>query len=130
MTEKAWARHRQWLLSAYQEASRSFDKAIMTLAGGALGISIAFIRDVAPEPVHKWALWTAWLLLASSLLLILASFLASQRAILDMVRQIDANVETVTRGRAAKATDCLNVLAAVSFVSGVVFLAIFALYNL
>jgi uncharacterized BrkB/YihY/UPF0761 family membrane protein len=127
MVDEGWAKHREWLVSAYEGATQSFDKAIMTLAGGALGVSIAFIHDVAPKPIHKWLLGVAWILFAVSLLLILISFLASQRAILDMMRQIDEDVEKVARG---KATDRLNWTAAGSFVVGVVFLVIFALYNL
>jgi hypothetical protein len=81
MVDEGWAKHREWLVSAYENATQSFDKAIMTLAGGALGVSIAFIHDVAPKPEHKWLLGVAWSLFALSLLLILASFLTSQRAI-------------------------------------------------
>jgi hypothetical protein len=121
------AEHRKWLVSAYEGATQWFDKAIMTLSGGALGVSIAFIHDVAPKPEHKWLLGVAWILFALSLLLILISFLTSQRAILDMIRQIDEDVEKVVRG---KATDRLNRAAAGSFVLGAIFLVIFALYNL
>ncbi len=66
---------RQWLLQADHAASRDFDKAIMTLAAGALGVSIAFVHDVAPHPVRvAWLGW-AWGLFAASLVLILLSFL-------------------------------------------------------
>jgi uncharacterized BrkB/YihY/UPF0761 family membrane protein len=127
MPDKARAKHREWLVTAYESASQSFDKAVMTLAGGALGISLAFIHDVAPKPEHKAILGVAWSLLALSLLLILASFLTSQHAILDMMRQIDEKAEKIAQG---KATVRLNTLAAASFVLGVVFLVIFAVYNL
>jgi uncharacterized BrkB/YihY/UPF0761 family membrane protein len=127
MADEGWTKHREWLVSAYENATQSFDKAIMTLAGGALGISIAFIHDVAPKPEHKWILGVAWTLFALSLLLILASFLMSQHAILDMMRQIDEDVEKVARG---KATDRLNRGSASAFVLGVIFLVIFAVYNL
>lgn len=49
---------RRWLRQADHTASRDFDKAIMTLAAGALGVSIAFVHDIAPDPVH--VSWLGW----------------------------------------------------------------------
>ena len=56
VANESWVKHREWLVAAYGEATRSFDKAIMTLAGGALALSIAFVHDVAPKPEQEWAL--------------------------------------------------------------------------
>jgi len=52
--------YRDWLVKAHHTASQDFDRAVMTLAGGGLGISIAFVRDIAPHPVHKWMLAIGW----------------------------------------------------------------------
>jgi hypothetical protein len=121
----AAAKHREWLIDAYATATRDFDKAVTFLAGGALGLSITFVHDIAPQPKVKWSLGLAWALFALSLLLILMSFLASQRAIIKMIEGIDIG-ETV-RG---KLTDWVNRGAATSLVFGTAFLVIFALYNL
>jgi hypothetical protein len=44
--------YRQWLVEAYQKSSDAYDKAVMTLAAGALGISLAFVHQVAPQRVY------------------------------------------------------------------------------
>jgi hypothetical protein len=122
----AWAKHREWLLSTQLAATQDFDKTLVTLAGGALGISIAFINKVAPHPQHKWVLGMSWGLLALSLLLILSSFMASERAHIQMIQRIDEDVDEVERGTL---TAALNWLALASFVLGVGFLVAFALNN-
>lgn len=124
--EVAW---RDWLVKAHHTASQDYDKAVMTLAGGALGISLAFIRDIAPDPIHGWILAVAWCLLALSLLLIFVSLLSSQQAILTSIEKLDAR-ETLTRGIAGAMTVWLNGLAGGAFVLGVGFLVSFAAVNL
>lgn len=59
--------HRQLLVEAHRKASEAYDKAVMSLAGGALAISITFVHEVAPKPSHKHWLAVSWGLLALSL---------------------------------------------------------------
>jgi hypothetical protein len=66
------------LLRVHQQVYQDYDKAIMSLAGGALAISLVFIHDVAPDPTHRWAIAISWGFLTGSLLLVIGSFLASQ----------------------------------------------------
>jgi hypothetical protein len=61
------AEWRQWLAEKHHAASQDYDKAVMTLAGGALGLSLAFVKDIAPDPEDTWALVGAWALFAASL---------------------------------------------------------------
>src|SRR4051794_31182684 len=77
----ALAEYKKHLIESGHTASQDFDKAIMTLAAGALGISIAFINQVAPHPQHKEWVGAAWFLFAASLVAILMSFITSQSAI-------------------------------------------------
>lgn len=123
---------RQWLLKADHEASRDFDKAIMTLAAGALGVSIAFVHNVAPNPIHvAWLAW-AWMLFAGSLVLILASFLTSQHALRREMQTLAGQGEQDQRpgGWLGTSTVLLNWGAAGALVAGVVALVVFALLNL
>jgi hypothetical protein len=117
---------RKRLTDLHEKATDSFDRAVMTLSGGALGVSIAFIHNVAPHPKDKWAIGTSWALFAASLLLILLSFLTSERAIIRMVAQHDGGTEEIPRGQL---TDYLNWASASAFVIGVIFLVSFALVN-
>jgi hypothetical protein len=114
--------------------SESFDKAIMSLSGGALAISITFVHNVAPDPTNRGLLTTSWFLFAGSLLLILISFLTSQAAILNQIGELNG------RGAADRSwwkrwlnagvwTTVLNFLSAGAFVAGVIFLVLFARVN-
>jgi hypothetical protein len=101
----------------------------MTLAGGALGISLAFVHQVAPNPTHKgWLAW-AWGLLALSLLLIFASFLASQQAILREIRLRDRK-KVWGWDIPGWMTTTLNVTSGAAFIMGVVCLVRFAWFNI
>jgi hypothetical protein len=121
------AAERKRLTDLHEKATDAFDRAVMTLSGGALAISITFIHDVAHHPRHKVYLGIAWLSFVASLLLILWSFLTSERAIVRMVAQVDAEAEEVPRG---KITDWLNWGSAGAFLVGVVFVVLFAWKNL
>lgn len=120
-------RFREWLVQAHHTASQDFDKAIMALAGGALGLSLTFVDDYAPNPTDKWLLAVSWGLLALSLLVILVSYLTSQSALLAAIGRIDRDEEARGGGWL---TPVLNWVAASALVVGVVFLVLFALYNL
>jgi uncharacterized BrkB/YihY/UPF0761 family membrane protein len=120
------ALERKRLTDLHEKATDAFDRSVMTLAGGALGISLAFVHDVAPKPRHVWVMGVSWLLFALSLLLILVSFLTSERAVVSMVDKYDRS-EEIERG---KWTDYLNWGAAAALIIGVVLLVIFAWLNL
>jgi hypothetical protein len=137
--------HRDWLVSAHHTASQDFDKAVMTLAGGALGLSITFIHEIAPHPKHHGWLATAWICLAVSLLLVFLSYLASQHVLVNEIGRCDdliAKARAAERGDrppstrpekrdiAGPLTEMLNYMAAATFVAGVVLLVRFTLYNL
>jgi hypothetical protein len=121
------AAERKRLTDLHEKATDAFDKAVMTLSGGALGISIAFIHDVAHHPKDRGIIAASWAAFSLSLLLILWSFLSSERAVVKMVHQHDHEVGDIPRG---KMTDLLNWGSAGAFVLGVVLLVIFACLNI
>ena len=55
--------YRNWLIAAEQKAQEDFDKTVLSLSGGALGISFAFVKDiVGDQPLIKTKfLLTAWI---------------------------------------------------------------------
>jgi hypothetical protein len=63
-------------------AIQEFDKAILTLSAGALGLSLSFIKDIVPlrQAVSLPLLYWSWYLFGCSVLLTLISFIASQKA--------------------------------------------------
>jgi hypothetical protein len=125
--------YRQQLVEAHRSASDAYDKALMTLSGGALVLSISFVRYIAPSPKAgtRWLLAVAWTLLALSVAAILTSMLTSQWALVKTIDQVDQGKirGEPPGGPAAKITRCLNVSAAALFVVGVIFLALFAVCN-
>lgn len=121
---------REWLRQADHTASRDFDKAVMTLAAGALAVSIAFVHDVAPSPIHTSWLGVAWGLFSLSLVLILLSFLMSQHALRREMQVLAGDREDdAPGGWLGRATVGLDRGSAGALVSGVVALVVFALYN-
>lgn len=124
------SRHRESLVQTHHAASESFDKTIITLSAAALATSIGFVRDVAPAPAYTWSLITSWAMFGASLVFILVSFLTSLQAHERMIAQIDEDFEDASGGFAAVTTHILNVCAAMSLVSGVVFVVIFASLNI
>jgi len=133
--EELYRKEREGLIDAEREAARSFDKAMITLSAGALALSIAFIRDIAPHPTKVLLLYSAWGAFGGSLFLILLSFLCSQSG---MRRQRHILNECDEKGidrrslknRWRKLISCLNWLSAIVFLVGVVFLAFFVGCNL
>ncbi len=127
-------RHRDFLVEAEQQVQDDFDKAVLSLSGGALGISFAFVRDIVGDqplvsPELLFASWMAW---GVSILFILVSIFTSQYAFGQAIKQIDnrvANARTAG-GWWSTVTEWLSLLAGVAFFAGVVLIAIFVYSNL
>jgi hypothetical protein len=73
---------RDKLVDAARESARTFDKAVLTFGSAVFGFSIAFLKDIAPNPAPETLKWlaAAWLSFSLGLLAILLSFLFSHRA--------------------------------------------------
>jgi hypothetical protein len=124
--------YRELLVNAHQSMAATFDKAIMTLSGGALGLSITFLHDVAPHPTHRKLLATSWSCFVLSLLVTLISFVTSQAAIKARIAELDDDSSAPRawwRPDSGKWTTWLNLSSAALLIAGAVFLVLFALYN-
>ena len=134
---------RKSLIEAEREGAQAFDRAILTLAAGAFGLSLAFLKQIAPDGVTPGtvpALVGAWICFCVSLLSTLISFLTSQAACARSIRIMEATyfspkeppaVETGKQSNAAAAwTGRLNVTSIVAFMLGVVLLAAFSIQNI
>ena len=116
------------------EASAAYDKAVMTLSGGALGISFAFVKDIVKEPLPDtiYWLWLAWLSFGLSLTAVLISMLFSQKAIRVAIDQVDKGTiySSTPGGISSWITSVLTWISGLGFISGVVILAYFVKINL
>ena len=125
-----YRRQVQELASKSQE---DFDKTVLTLAGGALGISLVFIKDVVggkPLTDPNFLFW-AWLCWGSSTTATLVSHLTSHWAHKRTVRQVNTGTIRSERpgGFWSPATSFLNIAAAVLYLAGLILLVLFAKAN-
>lgn len=123
--------YRRSLIALQQDAQVDYDKAILTLAGGALGISFAFFRDITAKlaTTHAGFLLGAWIFWALSLTAALAAFYMSVKAFQKIINEIDEGREPDVH-KANAPTKVLNKLAGVLFVPGVACAIVFLYQNL
>lgn len=77
---KAYLDERKGLNDAELAACENFDKYMITLSSGALGLSLLYLEKVAKQPIptsYPWLYWS-WSLLGVTLCIMLVSFLCSQ----------------------------------------------------
>ena len=122
------------------EASGRFDKWIVTLAGGALVLSVNFIREIAPKAMG-WTIWCflvpSWGLLILTVILVLWAQLEGQAAIhrererlTNYVLNELKSVATERESHAAQLAWLLTRVSLCSFCLGMVLLCAFAVGNL
>lgn len=128
---------RKSLLSSQSEQAKSFDKWILTLAGGTFGLSLIFIYQIAPHPKSTGYLVTAWGFFTVSILFTLLSFLLSQEAhhkyievVSKLINRETARDEKLPPNVYRRITKGLNYSSMTAFLIGVVFLIVFAGLNL
>jgi hypothetical protein len=83
------------LTTAKQEASKSYDRTILTFSGGAIALSITFLEKIAPQPDAKGLLYTSWSLLAVAMMSTLYSLLATQRACEQEISDLEKRYEEI-----------------------------------
>jgi hypothetical protein len=90
---------RKLLIDLQNQSSQSMDKLIVTLAGGALTLSLAFIRQTVPEAMPGTTLFLAlvWFFLILSLVAQLISHFTSQYGMMKECEQLEYNYLGVPR---------------------------------
>lgn len=83
MDKDVYLQHINVLYETEADQARQFDRAVLTLASAALGLSITFLKDIVPHPIPTTIYWlvSAWVLLTASILSTLTSFQLSQSAL-------------------------------------------------
>lgn len=136
--EELYAETRKDLLTRQLSNSERFDGAILTLSTAALGLSLAFIKDVVSfekAQVTEWLI-VSWWLFGCAIVSTLLSFIASQLGIRKQLRYaekyyLNEKIEYLNkRNIPARATDFLNYASAILFVVALVCTIIFVSENL
>jgi hypothetical protein len=88
------SQYRATLLELEQKMQGEFDKAVMALSGGALGLSFTFLKEVVKSTPLKSTSWllTAWICWGLSLSCVLFSFFSSALALRKAIKQTDAKL--------------------------------------
>ena len=135
-SENYLSEYRQWLVAAEQKSQEAFDKTVLSLSGGALGISFIFLRDVIGSDlvIRPHFLLAAWLSWAFSSFAVLVSFFLSHLALRRAIVQVDsgdiAGLEKLAGGIFSKITALFNASGAILFLVGVCSITVFAHANL
>lgn len=126
--------YRQHLILAEQKAQEDYDKAVLALSGGGLGVSLAFVEKVVGTGTleESWLLAGSWLCWVISIACVLCSYFLSRHALRCAIAQVDDDQTQIRRlgGRMATATEIANFFSGLFFVVGVVLISIFAVTNL
>ena len=113
-----------------RSSAAQFDKAILTLAAGALALSLSFVRELAPEPdaTTICLLACSWTGFIASIVSTLLSFQVSMFAEMHYEKAIDTIHSKPDTDRSnfksfwKSTTIVLNVFSLVAFVAGTIFL--------
>jgi len=119
-----YLKERKLLIDAQQQSYQQFDKAILTLSSGGLGVSIIFLRDILPfeQITNYYFLIGSWILFTISITCTLVSFLTSQYAYseqLELINRYFLNKDSdalTKKNTFAQITGGLNISAAVFFI--------------
>lgn len=117
-----------------RKSQEAYDKAILTLSGGALGVTISFVKDVIgdQQPKDSHLMLGSWICWGLSLSCILFSHYVSQHALRKTIKQLDSGTlaQEAPGGWLDRLTAVLNAGSGVFFLAGTFFFVIFAHSNL
>jgi len=119
------------LNKAYIESSSQFDKQVLFIASGALGISLAFIKDIVKLDVatNKPLLLLSWISFVAVILICILSHYTSLKAINFKIENINQKTDKTSK-RFDFFTKLFNVLMIVLLASGLVLLNVFIGINI
>lgn len=119
------------LNKAYIESSSQFDKQILYIASGALGISLAFIKDIVKLDVatNKVLLLLAWIFFGAVILLCILSHYTSLKAINYRIENLYQKKDKISK-RFDWWTRTFNILMMLFLATGLILLFVFIGLNI
>ncbi|MBC8876078.1 MAG: hypothetical protein H8E44_42170 [Planctomycetes bacterium] len=126
--------YRQHLVLAEQKSQETYDKTVLSLSGGALGISFAFVDKflTGQTVVLTGCLVSAWVCWGLSVAFALASHFCSQQALRHAIKQVDKGEIYIREpgGKFSIATNVCNVAGGVLFLVGLILMVFFVGANI
>jgi hypothetical protein len=132
--DEALQKYRDHLIQADQKSQEDFDKTLLTLSSGGLGLSLVFLKDIVGggAVARPYFILAGWTLLGLSLGLVLLGFFLSRKALRKAIDQFDkGNINTERPGgNWSVVVEYLNGLGGLLFVTGVACVVWFAFGNI
>lgn len=127
MLDEKQQQHRNLLAVTDQKSQEAYDKTVLYLSAGGIGVSLAFVRDlVGCRPIHHPCfLFGAWAFWGLSLTMTLVSMYTSHLAMRLDIRRLDKG-EKIDSNAYDSMTTATNVSAGVLFVLGLLAIGLFA----
>ena len=126
--------YREGLVETQRKLNESYDKLIITLSGGALALSITFLKDIigSSEINYPSLLLIAWGLFVLSLTSILSEILFGIKAHKKAIKQVDNGTihDQKVGGKSSFYSTATHWVAACSLVLGLLFISVFAFCNI
>ena len=122
------------LVRLEQDSAKTFDKAVLLLGGGTLGLSLTFLKDFVGELQCTFFLIFSWVVIILSLFIILLSPLLSMKASQEqrLINEEYYSNETIEKPRKntySKWTARSNFWSAILLIAGIVSFVIFVFNN-
>jgi len=125
--------YRAGLIETQRKLNESYDKLLVTLSGGALALSITFLKDVIGDNqvVCPSLLLVAWVFFVASLGSILGEVLFGIHAHKRAIKQVDAAsiYNEKIGGRWSSFSTLFHWVAAICLILGLLFISTFAYFN-
>ncbi len=136
LSQEELREYRKGIIDIKHKLSESYDKLIVTLSGGALALSITFLKDIvgAGKIVNPMLLLSAWGAFVLSLATVLGAILFGIQAHKRTIKQIDDGTiyddEVVIGGICSRFSTWLHCASAISLLAGLIFISLFAFKNM
>lgn len=137
--QQLYDEYRKKTLDDIKSQTQNFDDNLLKFSSGALGLSLAFIKDVVPLPqaIWIWCLFLSWMAFAVCILVTLASF---QLSVVAHRRSLPALEAYYIKGRQealdshlktlwVRALDWCTFIGSASFLGGVILTLLFVAAN-
>jgi hypothetical protein len=121
--------YRRHLVETRQKSQDAYDKTVLVLSAGALGVTINFVKEIlGGHPVSTAFLLLAWICWGVSCATVLYSHFSSVAAHNEAIAALDADREPNEGSN--KVTKILNIVSGALFLFGLLFFCVFAYSNL